>query len=163
MKQRILCPYCNGEGVITCASCCGCGSVLVAGTEEVGSDSPVGGGSSAEGKSMLVANGGVAAALKPCQCGICEGIGVVACVNCKGEGVSVPVVLQRKQTDMNTDELEMALEEMGVASLAANFANQKARARLSRELAKAAARLEAKENANEDGGGDDDGDEGNGE
>lgn len=40
-----------------------------------------------------------------------------------------PCVSPANQTNMNVNELEMALEEMGVASLAANFANQKVASR----------------------------------
>jgi hypothetical protein len=53
----------------------------------------------------------------------CGGLGVVACVNCKGEGVTVPIALQRKEIDMPMDEFEAALEEMGIAALAANYVN----------------------------------------
>jgi len=47
----------------------------------------------------------------------------VACVNCKGEGVTVPIALQRKETDIPLDEFEAALDEMGIAALAANYVN----------------------------------------
>eukprot|EP00614_Pseudopedinella_elastica_P013103 CAMPEP_0172614274 /NCGR_PEP_ID=MMETSP1068-20121228/49311_1 /TAXON_ID=35684 /ORGANISM="Pseudopedinella elastica, Strain CCMP716" /LENGTH=229 /DNA_ID=CAMNT_0013419011 /DNA_START=126 /DNA_END=815 /DNA_ORIENTATION=- len=112
MKQRILCPYCNGGGVITCGACLGCGKTLV----KVGP------------------NG----AKESCACETCGGIGEVACVNCKAEGVTVPVALQRKEFNMNTDELELALEEMGIAALAANYNVAKARERLNVELEAAA-------------------------
>lgn len=80
----------------------------------------------------------------------CEGgLGVIACINCRGEGVTVPVKLQRKEIDIpviiaspyylpfllmctttdhhQADEFELALEEMGIAALAANYANRQAR------------------------------------
>jgi len=118
MKQRILCPYCEGSGVITCGACCGCGRTVPAGTaaEEI--------------------NDAAAS-----QCNTCGGLGVVACVNCKGEGVTVPVVLQRKEMKDVVDEFDLALEEMGIASLAANYANQEARQRLERITATAEAQL----------------------
>lgn len=53
----------------------------------------------------------------------CGGLGAVACVNCKGEGVTVPIALQRKETDIPLDEFEAALDEMGIAALAANYVN----------------------------------------
>ena len=70
MKQRTLCPYCEGAGVITCGACLGSGAVVVAG---------------ADGQSEIT------------SCPQCGGIGVVACVNCKGEGAAIPIILQRKQ------------------------------------------------------------------
>ena len=69
----------------------------------------------------------------PCVCGNCGGIGVVACVICKGEGTSVPVALQRKELALPGDEFDLALEEMGIAALAANAANQEARKKLEKE------------------------------
>ena len=84
------------------------------------------------------------------DCPNCGSIGVVACVNCKGEGITVPVALQRKQIGIPTDEFEMALEEMGIASLAANYVNQQARERLDRELARQAAVIASVESEQQD-------------
>jgi len=120
MKQRIKCPYCEGDGVITCGACLGSGSVL-----------------SVDSSGASTKH----------QCPTCGGIGVVACVNCKGEGVSVPVVLQRKQLDISVDEFEATLEEMGIASLAANIVNQRARERLERQMANHADKMEMQEGA----------------
>jgi len=125
MKQRILCPYCEGSGVITCGACCGCGRTVPVGANNV-----------------VPGTGGEAAVS---QCATCGGLGVVACVNCKGEGVTVPVVLQRKEMKDVLDEFDLALEEMGIASLAANYANQQARQRLDRITAKAEAQLQAEQ------------------
>jgi len=118
MKQRILCPYCEGGGVITCGACLGSGSVV----RETGGEAT------------------------QTSCPVCGGIGVVACVNCKGEGVTVPVALQRKQLDLPEDDLNYALEEMGIASLAANYVNQRARERLQREIQAQQDRLPENEN-----------------
>lgn len=133
MKQRIVCPYCEG-GVITCGMCLGEGNVIP--QKASGGD----GGSMA---SQLQSK---------CKCPNCGGIGVVACVNCKGEGVTIPIMLQRKQIEMPIDEFDIALEEMGLASLAANYVNQRARERLDREVAIHAKQLEMGDKVREEGG-----------
>lgn len=133
MKQRIVCPYCEG-GVITCGMCLGEGNVIP--QKASGGD----GGSMA---SQLQSK---------CECPNCGGIGVVACVNCKGEGVTIPIMLQRKQIEMPIDEFDIALEEMGLASLAANYVNQRARERLDREVAIHAKQLEIGDKVREEGG-----------
>jgi|MDSY01.1.fsa_nt_gb hypothetical protein len=83
----------------------------------------------------------------PCVCGNCGGIGVVACVICKGEGTSVPVALQRKELALPGDEFDLALEEMGIAALAANAANQEARKKLEKETTRMKKQLAEEEEA----------------
>ena len=131
MKQRILCPYCEGTGTITCGMCCGDGSVTA--------------GRAGEG--ALAGMGGVDDDCDPVQCPTCGALGVVACVNCKGEGVTVPVVLQRKEINVPADEFDMAIDELGIAALAANHANRQARARLERNRAAAAKLLDEEKTA----------------
>lgn len=125
MRQRVLCPYCEGGGVITCGQCCGCGTTVLATV------------SGAADKCVCETCGGIGVRSGLFVCvlvnfdyphmawevgsGVCcrrvgydraqsfSGITmtiyilnrqVVACVNCRGEGVTVPVVLQRKQLDI---------------------------------------------------------------
>ena len=81
--------YCEG-GVITCGMCLGEGNVIP--QKASGGD----GGSMA---SQLQSK---------CKCPNCGGIGVVACVNCKGEGVTIPIMLQRKQNEFGSvDEFDI--------------------------------------------------------
>lgn len=126
MKQRVQCPYCEG-GVLTCGICLGEGQVQLAGTE-----------------------GGAAASMITCP--NCGGLGVRACVNCKGEGLSIPMVLQRKTPQIPVDEFELALEDLGIAAIAANYVNSRARQRLDREVERHAALIEANDKENLDKG-----------
>mmetsp|Transcript_9134 Transcript_9134/g.21507 ORF Transcript_9134/g.21507 Transcript_9134/m.21507 type:complete len:302 (+) Transcript_9134:88-993(+) len=142
MKQRIVCPYCEG-GVITCGMCLGEGNVIPQKMSSGGSGNDAG-----------PSPGSMASQLQSqCGCPNCGGIGVVACVNCKGEGVTIPIMLQRKQNEFGSvDEFDIALEEMGLASLAANYVNQRARERLDREVAIHAKQLEMGDKVREEGG-----------
>ena len=60
------CPYCLGNGEILCGACFGSPSGV--------SDS----------------NGG------NCSCHICNGRGLIQCINCKGDGRITPILLQSK-------------------------------------------------------------------
>ena len=63
------CPYCMGNGEILCGQCFG---------------NPMGvPESSAPGAPM-------------CACNICNGRGLVQCINCKGDGRITPIILQSK-------------------------------------------------------------------
>ena len=66
---------------------------------------------------------------------------------CKGEGTSVPVALQRKELALPGDEFDLALEEMGIAALAANAANQEARKKLEKETTRMKKQLAEEEEA----------------
>jgi hypothetical protein len=116
MKQRIQCPFCEGTGVLTCAKCLNTGRIP-----------------SPDGDGEIV-------------CDNCGGIGVVSCVICKGEGTSVPITLQRKELAMPEDDFDLALEDMGIAALAANFANQEAKKRYEEEIGVLRERLASEEN-----------------
>lgn len=65
-KMEDGCPYCIGNGEILCAICCGSG---------VGATAAAGGGGS---------------------CELCGGRGLVQCINCKGDGRIIPIILQSK-------------------------------------------------------------------
>eukprot|EP01031_Cornospumella_fuschlensis_P024178 gene24178-29242_t len=62
------CPYCLGNGEMLCAACCGC-------------------------KVSMSGSGGSGAA-----CSVCQGRGIVMCINCKGDGRITPMILQPKAT-----------------------------------------------------------------
>ncbi|CAN0062534.1 unnamed protein product, partial [Heterosigma akashiwo] len=77
VAERAKCPYCTGDGRLTCVRCLGAGMLPAA------------------------ADGGAA-----CKCGFCEGKGFVTCVNCKGDGRAVPLMLNRKASRDPESELE---------------------------------------------------------
>jgi DnaJ-class molecular chaperone len=81
VKERSQCPYCSGSGQLTCATCLGGGTVMLAGRA----------GSSAGSKQ---------------SCPSCEGNGYITCVNCKGDGKVVPTMLDGTVSRDPESELE---------------------------------------------------------
>lgn len=63
------CPYCMGNGEILCGICFGNPSGIPESTEA--------------GAAM-------------CACSVCNGRGLVQCINCKGDGRITPIILQSK-------------------------------------------------------------------
>jgi hypothetical protein len=63
------CPYCMGNGEILCGICYGNPSGIPESTEP--------------GAAM-------------CACSVCNGRGLVQCINCKGDGRITPIILQSK-------------------------------------------------------------------
>ena len=57
-----------------------------------------------------------AAAAATCRC--CKGSRTITCINCEGVGLAIPPQLQRKDTKGFDDELEVALDSIGIAALA---------------------------------------------
>ena len=62
------CPYCMGNGEILCGECLGLGNLKANSSNE------------------------------KCMCGSCRGRGLVICINCKGDGRNMPIILQSKAT-----------------------------------------------------------------
>eukprot|EP00622_Pseudochattonella_farcimen_P002598 FR737563.1.p1 GENE.FR737563.1~~FR737563.1.p1 ORF type:complete len:156 (-),score=13.72 FR737563.1:136-603(-) len=83
MKKRSQCPYCQSSpGRITCAQCLGTGSLAV--TEERAGEVHT----------------------RTCACDKCRGSGFVTCINCKGDGRAVPLMLNTFQSRDPESEME---------------------------------------------------------
>ena len=80
-----LCPYCVGSGQLTCAQCCGTGTLVMSNQET--------------GKEVSMA------------CPMCGGRAQITCINCKGDGRSTPVMLDRKASR----DPETEMEDVGMA------------------------------------------------
>jgi len=114
MLERVLCPYCQGSGFLTCAVCHGAESLQVRPGAEGAQD---GSGGAAEDEIL---------------CPNCDGAGAVMCPNCKGEGLSMPGQLLRQTLDIEMDDLEELMSQASVAAIQADH---------DRELAKKKKRL----------------------
>lgn len=66
-KSFEFCPYCMGNGKLLCGICCGAGTTTL----------------TPKGK-------------QSCNCSICQGLGLVKCLNCQGDGRVTPMLLQSK-------------------------------------------------------------------
>jgi DnaJ-class molecular chaperone len=74
VKEREGCPYCSGKGKLPCAQCYGSGVILVQ--------------TSQDGLRLSI----------PCQS--CKGQRAVDCNICRGDGLSIPSLLEKKLSDV---------------------------------------------------------------
>ena len=120
VNERSKCPYCSGSGQLTCARCYGQQTVSyrTADGQVSACVGGVGGVQAGRRAGPLTARHGPTTQpptdtnqqIEQHPCPSCMGAGTVTCINCKGDGLAIPVMLDKKVSR----DPETRLEEYGM-------------------------------------------------